>query len=89
MPNHFHLMVYVNRISLAGSDATAADTVKNFGSDASAADTVKNTVKNAFDVTPANQSVSSAESVTPHFCKCYKSALFEGTYIKLFYWNYA
>jgi len=52
MPNHFHLMVYVNRISLAGSEASAADTVKN-------------TVKNAFDVTPANQSVSSAESVTP------------------------
>ena len=42
MPNHFHLMVYVNRISLAGSDASAADTVKNIGSEASAADTVKN-----------------------------------------------
>ncbi len=54
MPNHFHLMVYVNRISLAGSDTSAADTV-----------TVKVTVKNAFSVTPANQSVSSAESVTP------------------------
>jgi len=62
MPNHFHLMLYVNCISLAGSDAFAADTVKNGGSNASAADTVKNTFT---VIMSTNRSVNSVKSVTP------------------------
>ncbi|MCE5331026.1 MAG: hypothetical protein LLF95_02675 [Bacteroidales bacterium] len=49
MPNHFHLMLYVNCISLAGSDALAADTVKNTFN----------------VIMPTNRSVSSVKSVTP------------------------